>query len=84
MNIKSLPVGTKLMWDADPIGDWYNNGNRIVYPAIVTDNNPKNPLWGVKIKTGSKSHWMGVENENLRPPTMEELNTLNWPELVTA
>lgn len=76
MNIENLPIGTKLMWDADPIGDWYNNGQRITYPALIIDRNKNN---GAKVLTGHKANWMGKENENLRIPTNEELNTLNWP-----
>ena len=84
MIIKDLPVGTKLMWDADPIGEWYNSGKRIIYPAIVTDIHKDNPN-GKKPQSGwvrilSKNFsWMGPEEKNLRLPTQEELDTLTWP-----
>lgn len=78
MELHNLPIGTKLMWDADPIGDWYNNGQRIQYPAIVSERNKIN---GIKIKTGKKSNWMDDEQDNLRLPTETELNTLTWPSI---
>lgn len=81
MRIDNLPVGTKLMWDAPPIGEWYNNGQRIVYPAIVVDHHKTNEHLGAKIKTGHKSSWMGKENENLRLPTPEELEKEKWPDI---
>lgn len=78
MKIDKLTFGTKLMWDADPIGDWYNNGQRIVYPATVCDHHPRNDL--VRIKTPGNTSWMGPESDKLRLPTEEELKTLKWPE----
>lgn len=76
MLIKNLAPGTKLMWDA-PGSPGINNGEPIIYPAIVTEKHHQFP-W-VKIKSGSVSNWMGPEQDYLRLPTEEELKSLTWP-----
>ena len=85
MILKGLPVGTKLMWDCKSTLWDFKEGKEMpihyLYPGIVVDITPKNPLWGVKIKFPSARHWMGNEQENLRLPTEEELKTLTWPEI---
>jgi len=83
MRISNLPAGTKLMWDAPPIGDWYNGGRRITYPATIGEKHgaSRSPQNGwVKVYTSGNSSWMGPEEEHLRLPTEEELKTLTWPE----
>lgn len=86
MIIKDLPPGTKLMWDAPLPFPGYRNSNstqkdRIVYPMIITNRIPKIPELGKHLKSSSSGNWMGFENENLRLPTEEELNTLKWPDI---
>lgn len=84
-NLTSLPIGTKLMWDASPntylTGE--NKGELIIYPAIISDQSKignRNSRRGAKIKTSvSPGSWMGDENQYLRHPTEIELNTLTWP-----
>jgi hypothetical protein len=72
------------MWDADPIGPWYNGGQRIIYPAIVGykhgSSHPPQNGW-VMIHTHGNKSWMGPDEKNLRLPTEDELKLLQWPEL---
>lgn len=87
MIISKLPVGTKLMWDVSPATFKHNPDELIIYPAIVTEIHPSNPGrmkpqsgW-VKVKSKSQSSWMGPEEQYLRLPTQEELDTLIWPNI---
>ncbi len=86
MNIKDLPAGTKLMWDAPLPFEGYISRtsiskDRIVYPEIISNRKLKVPELGRHlISVSGKGNWMGFEQEHLRFPTEEELNTLTWPD----
>jgi hypothetical protein len=77
MNISNLKPGTKLIWD--PNENYPGTDVPIIYPALVGQKHIKRP-W-VLIHTNAASSWMGWEQEYLRLPTKEELETLKWPEL---
>ena len=85
MNVDKLKPGTMLMWDAPEPFDGYakqcynRDDHRIIYPCIVTNQTPRNNSLTCHIKTKSgQGNWMCGEQENLRYPTEEELQTLTW------
>jgi hypothetical protein len=79
-DLTKLPDGTKLMWDASPnvFLTGMNVGKPIIYPATKIKNSTVNPLHGALIQTLHKRNWMGDEQEYLRLPTKQELETLIW------
>ncbi len=66
------------MWDA-PTNELIDPEKRIIHPVIIGHKHYDRP-W-VKVHSDLSSNWMGPEQEYLRYPTSEELNTLTWPEL---
>ena len=89
MKLLGLPVGTKLMWDAPEPFDGYaksrynSDDHRVMYPCVIADITPSNPVLGVLVNHNShKGNWMGRDDVNfLRLPTEQELATITWFEL---
>lgn len=83
MNIKDMPVGTRLVWDApEPFHGYVKqvygkDSDRIIHPAVIVEQQPERNR--AKVRTSTKSNWMGYEQEWLRMPTDDEIATLNWP-----
>lgn len=76
MTIYNLKPGTRLLWDAPSP---YEEGKRLIYPALVTHRHHTNQ-W-VMVLTGHVSHWMGPQSEYLRWPTDAELQEYSWDSL---
>lgn len=85
MNLKGLPTGTKLIWDApEPYKGYAKNPKhpeRVFYPAIIVEEKPKQAKDIVRVGIGSGTHFMGYEQDYLRLPTPEEIKTENWDKL---
>lgn len=69
------------MWDADPIGEWYNSGKRIVYPITVIAHYSGSAKLDLLIVSAQHvGNWISLGYyPQLRYPTPEELATLKWP-----
>jgi len=88
-NIESVKVGTRLVWDASPaqfpssIHDGVEYGcGLIIYPVLVVNVKPKNPIWGWLIRTSNSyggEQWVRKSSPYLRYPTDEEIKTMKWP-----
>lgn len=80
INLKGLPVGTKLIWDApEPYPGYGRNPKkpgRVFYTAIVLEQQPERKR--TRISTGAANNWMSYETEHLRLPTEQELVEENW------
>jgi hypothetical protein len=89
MEIKDLPIGTKLMWDAPiPFEGYYNENKdypgRIVYPCTLGKRHhlKGEPQDSMRMVHGPKTinkNWMRAI-EYLRYPTEEELLKFEWPD----
>lgn len=77
LDLKTLPKGTKLVWDARHEGYWAKD---YYYPVLVVSELNENPRLGALIQSKNNRHWIDSHDGYLRLPTADELNMFIWPE----
>ena len=81
-----LKPGTLLVWDAPLPFKGYKSyyslsEDKLLYPAVIGEQNSDVPEL-VRVYTMGSSNWLSGEIEQLRSPTKEELNGMNWKDII--